>query len=167
MASLGRLMGSIGELARSDTRAAFLYIQLRRYMEAYGRGHFETAALYGRRMTEAFCMLALPKGHEAREKGLCEQVWALPLWAERVYALLQDDPELVLIADEMGMSFTASTVWWDLTVARRYGNDGAHVSEEQLYEQPLAVWEETFVPTVRIAMATLVLLRRSYPKAKL
>ena len=80
---------------------------------------------------------------------------------------MQGDPELVLLADEMGMSFTASNVWWDLTVARKYGNDGAHVSDEQLYEQPLAVREETFVPTVRIAMATLALLRRSYPKAKL
>ena len=65
MASLARLMGSIAELARSDTRAAFLYIQLRRYMEAYGRGHFETAALYGRRITEGYCMPSLPKGHEA------------------------------------------------------------------------------------------------------
>ena len=63
----------------------------------------------------------------------------------------------LLLADEMGMSLSASTVWWDLTVARRYGNDGAHVSEEQLHEQPLAVWEETFVPTVRIAMATLAI----------
>ena len=167
MASLVRLMGSIAELSRSDTRAAFLYIQLRRYLEAYGRGHFETAALYGRRITEGYCMLSLPKGHEAREKGLCEQVWALPFWAERVYALLQGDPELVLLADEMGMSFTASNVWWDLTVARRYGNDGAHVSEEQLYEHPLSVLEDTFVPTVRIAMATFAILRRSYPTAKL
>ena len=105
-------------------------------------------------------MLALPEGHEAKEKGLCEQVWALPFWDETVYAYIRDDPELVLIADEIGMSLTVSNVWWDLTVARRYGNDGAHVSDDQMYEQPLAVQEETFVSTVRIAVATFALLRK-------
>ena len=160
VSTLARLMATIEVQARCDIRAGFLYTQLCRYVQAYARGHFETAALYGRRMTEAFCMLALPEGHEAKEKGLCEQVWALPFWYERVYAYIQDDPELVLIADEMGMSLTVSNVWWDLTVARRYGNDGAHVSDEQLYQQPLAVQEETFVSTVRIALATLVLLRK-------
>ena len=162
MAHFARLMGCIEEQARIDTRASLLHVHFRRYVAAYARQHYETAAMYGRRMAESFCIIALPDNHEAKEYGsLCEMAWALPCWELKVYDYIQEYTDLVEIANELCMGIGYANVWNDLTTVRWYGNDGCHVSAKQLDQGPLEAKEETFVSTIRVGIATLALLRKT------
>ena len=100
---------------------------------------------------------------EIKEYGLCQMAWALPFWYVRVYEYIEEDAALADLGVQLGMGLTCNNIWYDLAVVRRYGNQGAHPDEKQMYVAPLAAKPDTFVATIRIAVATLAALKK-YPR---
>ena len=115
-----------------DPRAQYLCVQTRRYLTAYARCHFDTVAVYGRRIAEVFSWYSLPKGHPKREEGLCEMVWAIDFWYVHADQFVFGYEDLQSIAEDLGMRLTTWSIFDDLTQLRRYGNAGAHVDFAQL-----------------------------------
>ena len=162
LAFISELVSSIEADGMTDPRAKFIRIQSRRYLAAYGRSHFETAAVYGRRLAEGFCWYALPPGHPARYEGLCAMSWALDFWDMYVSDFVRDHTDIGRIASHLGMGLTTWRIFDDVTIMRRYGNMGAHFDEYALHADP-----EAFTATLRIIVASIVLFRHLPPVSNL
>ena len=145
--------------AETDPRAQFLRMQTRRYLAAYARSNFETAAVYGRRIAEVFAYYSLPEGHPKREDGLCEMVWAIDFWYMHADRFVFGHEDLESIAEDLGMRLTTWSIYDDLTQIRRYGNTGAHVDDAQMAGYPLEADAEAFTATIRIIVASVALFR--------
>ena len=143
----------------SDRRIGFLYAQLGRFVQAYAHGHFESVALYGRRIAEAFCIKV--HGQEAyyQYDGLCSACWYLPCWSWRVYDYIEADRELAGIGEALGLGLSCARIWDDLTTLRQYGNYGLNTFEEQMEGMPMQPWDEVFVAAIRITLAYLYCVR--------
>ena len=132
--------------------SVYVGVQMRRFLEAYGRGRFDDVALYGRRLAETFCHMLL------------EELGILPEWAmlmEMMYALpdnLTGSPvmeymygDLRAVALDLGCHLTSSTVWNDLQWLQWYGNQGAH-APPYLHYGPLCAEEAVFLAALRILL---------------
>ena len=159
--SIAALMAVIKKEESIDLRAKFLYWNAFLFLFSYGRGHFEAAAVYARRIAEVFCFIAHPDS-DADEyyDGLCQMAWALPMWYRRAVEYIAEQQDLAGIGDSLGMGLPSKLrVWDDVTTIRRYGNEGAHASDAQMYGQPLQANDEAFIATVRIIVASLTVYR--------
>ena len=83
----------------------------------------------------------------------------MPFWYESVAGIIAKQGDLASIGDALGMGLTNWSIFDDLTRMRRYGNAGAHVHEDQLAGYDLEADAAAFTATVRIIVATIVLLR--------
>ena len=143
-----------------DPRSHFLCVLTRRYLTAYARGHFDTAAVYGRRIAEVFSWYSLPNGHPKREEGLCEMIWANDFWYMHAVQFVLGYKDLESIAEEFGMPLTTWSIYDDLTQLRWYGNAGAHVDYAQIEGgYSLEADAAAFTSTIRIVIACIGLFR--------
>ena len=142
-----------------DPRAKFLYREFRRFLGAYGRANFENAAVCGRRIAELFCRYALEEEHPARYRGLCEQAWAIDFWYMHPAVFVDGYDDVRGIATKLGMALSTWTIFDDVNIVRRYGNQGAHADDEQIAGYALEGSAEVFTATIRIAVSCIALFR--------
>ena len=139
----------------------YLHLGFSRFLYYYARGHYADAGVWSRRLAEAFCINVLHKKYVAEEKSyplLGRMVYDLPYsisWS-RVFDLCEEVKET---ATYLGCHLSARTVWDDLLKMQSYGNKGVH-AHSYFSHRPVAD-PSVFVATLRIALATLELQRRS------
>ena len=158
-ARLVSVVSLIDDDSIADPRAKVLGMNFRGYLAAYGRGNFETAAVYGRRMAEVFCVHCFPEGHPAAYDGLRDMSWARHYWWTYAADFVVGFPNILRIGEGLGMALSSWSIFEDLTKMREYGNSGGHVCHDQLEAYGLQADEEAFMSTLRIVLCSLALFR--------
>ena len=105
-------------VADDDSRRYFAFC-FERFFALYAEQQYVDAAVWGRRIAEAYCnYIFLYFSPALLEKfyGLSALAWELPHW---VY-------DYSAYAHLSGQLHEGAKVYHDLDVLRRYGNDGAH-----------------------------------------
>ena len=125
---LGLMLSSISD---GGVAAPYMALAYRRFIQAYARRHYEDAAIWVRRIAEAFCLSILTPTYHGYLLG--DLTWYL--WEHRpefaaasVYSLVSSRPltKVCELAEEMGVCFATATVYEDLKTMAWYGNKGAH-----------------------------------------
>ena len=111
----------------------FLY-SLTNFMTTYGRGDYEDAAVWSRRLAEVYCNYVFYHFDPtmlAQWYGLAELVWELPEWVWQYGAFAHARAVGMFDAGFLiGAPLSMSTVFDDLDALRRYGNRGAHADRQ-------------------------------------
>ena len=162
MLGILQLLTIVSAMGPPNRAATYIRMASHPFLRSYARGFYEDAAMWSRRIAEAFCIMILRDHFRMKElDGLYDMINAIP-WEvsnEGVYKHLQGD--LVLLGTEMGCGLTSQKVWQDLHTMRRYGNQGAHPFE-YFDDGPLKPDAQVFVATLRIIMCFAAWHRRTY-----
>ena len=145
-----------------DTQGKFFAFCARMFFRRYAAASYYDAAVWGRRAAEVYCHCLLEAfgASPARYTGLGEMSWELPEWVWRpgahAHVAAYGHVDGVL---GMGLHLSASSVYDDLEVLRRYGNRGSHVSE-YLSGARLGPHGPAVVSMLRLSYSLLVWRRR-------
>jgi len=122
-----------------------------RFLRAYGRGYYDEAGVWGRRIAEAFCLFELGKEYE--EVLLGELVWALPdsVWPLRAYDLTSGNAEVSVVAANLGLGLSSASIFDDLSLLKRYGNEAAH-AHAVVFGRPVGPDPRVFVAVLRVVL---------------
>ena len=115
----------------------YAYVAYSRFLRSYGRGRYEDAGIWARRLAEACCISML--GEKTEYYVLGAMFDAL----ERYGNLKKDDTpydviaatgdrEVLQVAGLVGIPMDQWPVWDDLWLINKYGNEAAHASAGML-----------------------------------
>ena len=145
-------------VADDDSRRYFAFC-VERFFVLYAAGHYLDAAVWGRRIAETYCnyiFLQFSPSYLEKWYGLAELAWELPDWvyAHSAYAHL------------FGQLHEGATVYDDLEVLRRYGNNGAHADRSFRIEH-LCAQSEAVCAVLRVSLSFVVWSRVFAQRSKL
>ena len=122
-----------------------------RFLRAYGRGHYDDAGIWARRIAEAFCLYELGKEYE--DKLLAELIWALPatVWPSRAYNLITGNSEVSDVLANLGLGLSATSIYLDLALLQGYGNQAAH-AHSVVFGRPVGPDPGVFVAVLRVVL---------------
>ena len=123
-----------------------------RFFRAYGRGDYDEAGIWCRRIAEAFCLAIL--GNEYEEALLAELIWALPdrVCTLRAYDLINS--EVSSVGSTFGMGLSSASISDDLGVLRQYGNTAAH-AHSAIFGYPVGPDPRVFVAVIRVVLCAV------------
>ena len=108
-----------------------------RFLRAYGRGRYEDAGIWARRLAEACCISML--GNKTEYYVLWEMQSALERDGLLKYhdtpkdvIAAKGDPEVLQVARLVGIPMDQWPLWDDLWLLQKYGNEAAHASSGML-----------------------------------
>ena len=149
---LSILFAILQDMAAEGLAGRYMNFAALRFVKAYGRRHYDDAAVWCRRIAECFCLIAVPPSyHEYLLGDLIDALPSVISWST-VYDVLKDiegRPQEVAVS--MGCQLTASTVWHDLKLMQWYGNQGTH-AHAFLKAEPVSADPHVFLATVRLLL---------------
>ena len=175
MAAIQDLINLLARTCQESPAAEYVHKCARGFLSAYGRGHYEDAATWSRRMAESFCIFILTTVSRKEDYGiglLGDMMYDLP-WSVSNYRAFDHAygvHEVESISAHLGVGLSRYKIWDDLRYMQWYGNQGAHAANFFRYG-PLDADADLFVSAIRIVVTFVALHRRVYsglhPKSKL
>ena len=150
---------------RRDVYGKYLLYTLNMFLKRYAEHAYPEAAVWGRKMAEAYCIAQLKYFQRYNHfgfHGLAELAWELPQWVwgysayEHVSAFGE---EYMVSAVNLGMHLSSVSIYDDLTTLRQYGNTGAHAGSYFSHGR-LGADPDVFAAAVRVAMSFVPWCRR-------
>ena len=142
----------------------FFAYAVRMFFIRYAEGAYYDAAVWGRRVAEAYCFLILDvfgKGFGDEFHALYDLTRALPdwVWPYSAYEHMEAYGEGEY-GRRLGMQLSSVPVWKDIDFLRKYGNSGAHITWLYLAGGKLPPNPQVVVCVIRVTLSFTCWWRR-------